>query len=100
MNKIKATIYKTDGSHEPVLLSSRNSLKTLQKLVGGRIDIIHILDFKKSMEGDTSSGNDLVINDEGLDLPINPWSQIFLFYSIWEDEKFRGDIVLIEGRLP
>ena len=94
MEKIKATLYKTDGSKEPLVLSPRTRLKTLQKLVGGLIEVIHIIDHKKAEEGDFTSGKDLVINEEGLllDLPVNPWSRNLGFNSLWEDELFRGDI--------
>lgn len=102
MKKINATLYKTDGSKEPLVLSPKTRLKTLQKLVGGLIEVIHILDLEKAEKGDLASGQDLVINEEGLllNLPSNPWSQLLGFNSIWEDQVFRGDIILIDGRLP
>jgi hypothetical protein len=102
MQKINATLYKTDGSKEPLVLSPKTRLKTLQKLVGGLIEVIHIVKLGTHPHSIGLEGNDLIINEEGnlLDLPINPWSQILGFNSIWEDERFRGDIILIDGRLP
>lgn len=102
MKKINAILYKVDGSREPLELNSKNRLETLQKLVGGNIEIIHIVDFFKSLRDENSSGNDLIINEEGrlFDLPINPWSQFVAHNSIWEATQFRGDIILVDGRLP
>lgn len=102
MKEIKATLYKIDGSNEPLILTSKTSLETLQKLVGGYIEIICIVDLKGSLNPDAILEKDLVINEEGLllDLPINPWSHFVGRNSIWQFEQFRGDIILIEGRLP
>lgn len=88
MKEINATLYKVDGSKEPLTLNTKTSLETLQKLVGGLIEVIHI------------NGKDLIINEEGrlLDLPINPWK--FGLNTMWENEYFRGDVILVEGRLP
>ena len=102
MKTIKATLYKTDGSKEPLLLTSKTRLKTLQRLVGGYIEVIYIVSFLDQLRGKFDGGKDLVINDEGLllDLPVNPWSQLVALNSIYEDHDFRGDIILIDGKLP
>lgn len=102
MKKIKATLYKMDGSCEPLILTPKTRLKTLQKLVGGYIEVIYIVPLLDQLKGNFENGKDLVINEEGrlLDLPVNPWSQFVGLNSIWEDEDFRGDIILIDGRLP
>ena len=102
MKEIKATLYKTDGSKEPLILTPKTRLKTLQKLVGGYIEVIHIVDLIKSLKGDPLAGKDLVINEEGrlLALPVNPWSREVAINSEWQYEEFRGNIILIEGRLP
>lgn len=102
MKEIKATLYKVDGSKEPLILTPKTRLKTLQKLVGGYIEIIHIIDLIKILKDENFIGNDLVINEEGrlLELPVNPWSKEIAKNSIWQHEEFRGDIILIEGRLP
>lgn len=91
-----------DGSKEPLILTPKTRLKTLQKLVGGYIEVIHIVDLLASLKDDQLTGNDLVINEEGrlLNLPVNPWSRHVALNSIWQFEDFRGDIILIEGRLP
>jgi hypothetical protein len=100
MKEIKATLYKVDGSKEPLILTPETRLETLQKLVGGYIEIIHIIDLVASLKG--NARKDLVINEEGrlLELPVNPWSKEVAKNSIWQHEEFRGDIILIEGRLP
>lgn len=87
---MKATLYKVDGSKEPLTLTKKNRLETLQKLVGGYIEVINI------------NGKDLILNEEGLllDLPLNPWSQYLTFKTVWEGQWFSGDIVLIDGVLP
>jgi Domain of unknown function (DUF3846) len=102
MKQIKATLYKIDGSFEPLILESKTSLETLQKLVGGYIEIIHLVDIIESLKSNCISEKDLVINEEGLllDLPINPWSSHVAINTIWQFEEFRGDIILVEGRLP
>ena len=102
MKEIKATLYKIDGTKEPLILNDKSNLETLQKLVGGLIEVIFIVPLLDQLRGNFDNGKDLVINEEGLllDLPINPWSQIVGFNSIWEDTEFRGDIILVEGRLP
>lgn len=102
MKQVNATIYKTDGSKEPLLLDKETSLETLQKIVGGLIEVIHIIDELESSRIGKPVGCDLVINEEGrlLDLPINPWSRLVGLNSIWEAEDFRGDIILVNGRLP
>ena len=102
MKEIKATLYKVDGSKEPLILTPKTRLETLQKLVGGYIEVIHIVDLIASLKGDELAGKDLVINEEGrlLDLPINPWSRHVALNSEWQFEDFRGDIILIDGRLP
>ncbi len=102
MKEIKAILYKVDGSKEPLILTPKTRLETLQKLVGGYIEIIHIVDLIASLKGDKLAGKDLVINEQGrlLDLPINPWSRHIALNSEWQFEDFRGDIILIEGRLP
>ncbi len=96
MKQINATIYKTDGSKEPLLLDKKTSLETLQKIVGGLIEVICI------ENEDDQTAKDLVINEEGrlLDLPCNPWSKLVGLNSIWEHEIFRGDIIFIDGCLP
>lgn len=90
MKETKATLYKVDGSKESLTLNAKTRLETLQKLVDGYIEIIHI------------NGNDVVFNEEGrlLSLPINPSSYEIGKNSIWENEIFRGNIIVIEGRLP
>lgn len=90
MKETKAILYKIDGSKEPLILQAKTRLETLQKLVDGYIEIIHI------------NGNDIVLNEEGrlLKLPINPSSYEIGKNSIWENEIFRGNIIVIEGRLP
>lgn len=102
MKEIHATLYKVDGSKEPLILTPKTRLETLQKLVGGYIEVIHIIDLVASLKGDELAGKDLVINEEGrlLNLPVNPWSKHVSLNSVWQFEDFRGDIILIEGRLP
>jgi hypothetical protein len=102
MKEIHATLYKMDGSKEPLILTPKTRLKKLQKLVGGSIEVIHIINLVDSLKGDELAGKDLVINEEGrlLDLPINPWSKQVALNSVWQFEEFRGNIILIEGRLP
>jgi hypothetical protein len=102
MKEVKATLYKTDGSKELLTITSATRLETLQKLVGGRIEVIMINSILDSMKGIYYRANDLIINEEGklLDLPANPWSRFLTKNTIWENEIFRGDIVLIEGSLP
>jgi len=102
MKEIHATLYKVDGSFEPLVLTPKTRLKTLQKLVGGYIEIIHIINLVDSLKGNELAGKDLVINEEGLilDLPINSWSYHVTKNSVWQNTMFRGDIILIEGRLP
>ncbi len=101
-NTYNATIYKVDGSKEQITIGKDTSLETLQKIVGGLIEVIHIVPFLDQIRGDFSKGKDLILNEEGrlLHLPINPWSQLIGLNSIWEDEEFRGDLVLVDGRLP
>ena len=100
--EINATLYKTDGSSEPLVLTPQTRLDTLQKLVGGLIEVVFIVPYSDEIKGDFSNGKDLVINEEGLilDLPCNPWSSFVGKGSIWRDQVFRGDIILIEGVLP
>lgn len=95
--EIKATVYKTDGIKEFISFSEDESLSSLQKLVGGYIEIIHIV-----TEANRELGNDLVINEEGIlfDLPVNPWSQYITRGTIWATQILRGDIIMIEGCLP
>lgn len=102
MKEFKAILYKVNGSQEPLTLNSKTSLETLQKLVGGYIEVVYIIDLIESLKGNTVAGNDLVINEEGLllDLPINPWSWLVTKNSVWQFTQFRGDIILIEGLLP
>jgi hypothetical protein len=102
MKEIKATLYRTDGSRELLTLTFATRLETLQKLVGGYIEVITINSILDTLKGIYYRANDLIINDEGklLDLPVNPWSQFVTRNTILENEIFRGDIVLIEGRLP
>jgi len=102
MKEIHATLYKVDGSKEPLILTPKTRLATLQKLVGGYIEVIHIINLVDSLKGDELAGKDLVINEEGrlLNLPVNPWSKHVALNSVWQFEEFRGDIILIEGRLP
>ncbi len=102
MNEIKATLYKTDGTSEAVSLKPRNRLKTLQKLVGGYIEIIYLFPYSSQLGGLVDGEKDLVINEEGalLNLPVNPWSSKIGYNTIWKNQLFRGDVVLIEGRLP
>jgi hypothetical protein len=102
MKKINARLYKTDGSTEPLVLTPKTRLKTLQKLVGGYIQVIqinHVYDDAKKVY---DHAKDLVLNEEGklLNLPINPWSAFVTIGSKWCFEEFRGDIILIEGKLP
>lgn len=33
-------------------------------------------------------------------MTVNPWSKHVALNSVWQFEDFRGDIVLIGGRLP
>lgn len=86
----KATLYKIDGSKEPLILEEKTRLNTLQKLVDGYIEIIHI------------NGNDVILNEEGrlINLPINPSSYEIGANSPWKDEIFYGNIIVVEGRLP
>ena len=102
MREIKATIYKVDGTKEPLILNDKSNLDTLQKIVGGLIEVIYIVPLLDQLRGNFENGKDLIINEEGklLDLPVNPWSQLVGLNSIWEAEEFRGDMVLVEGRLP
>lgn len=102
MKTLSATLYKADGSLESFVLNTKTSLETLQKMVGGYIEVIHIVDAIESLKQGKAIGKDLIINEEGrlLDLPPNPWSPRVGRNSIWKDEIFFGDIVLIEGRLP
>jgi len=106
MNEVKGILYKTDGTTEAVILTPETRLETLQKLVGGYIEVIKIRSYPKGLQsymvGDDVEENDLVINEEGklLDLPINPFSSLVAANSIWEYEEFRGDVLLIEGHLP
>lgn len=99
---IKGTWYKTDGTKEVVQIDKKTSLHQLQKMVGGLIEVIFLVKLSDQLKGDFTKGNDLILNEEGrlLDLPINPWSQLAALNTIWEAEEFRGDIVLIDGRLP
>lgn len=99
---LKATIYRADGTKEDIEIPHKDRLEFLQNIVGGLIEIIHIVDYLKSLRGDFSGGKDLVINEEGrlIDLPPNPWSQLVALNSIWEAETFFGDILLVEGKLP
>lgn len=95
MAKLKiqnATLYRMDGTQEKILLNSdatTSSLEYLQKLVGGYIEVVHL------------NGNDLVINEEGLllDLEPNPWSYYVTKGTDWKNQYFFGDMILIEGRL-
>ena len=86
----KASLYKVDGTREDLTLPSENRLKFLQNIVEGLIEIINI------------GGNDFVVNEEGLihDLPINPWSSILTYQTIWENHPFRGNIIVVHGELP
>lgn len=97
-----ATVYKVDGSKERITIEESTSLDTLQKIVGGLIEVIYIVPLIDELKGDFSKGKDLIINEEGLllDLPVNPWSQLVGLNSRWENEIFRGDIVLVDGKLP
>jgi hypothetical protein len=101
MKTIKATLYKTDGSQEPLEIDPKKSLETLQALVGGLIQIIPIIPLKEQRMGILTNAKDLVINEEGrlLELPPNPFSFLVSRGSIWEIDTFMGDIVLIDGRL-
>jgi hypothetical protein len=102
MKEINATLYKVDGSKEPLTLTSKTRLETLQNLVGGYIEVIHIIDELESIKQGKIIGNDLVINEEGilLELPYNSWSRTVAKNSIWENNPFFGDIILIDGKLP
>lgn len=102
MKEIKATLYKIDGTKEPLILTKKTSLKTLQKLVGGLIEIIYIIPFVDEIKENFDKGKDLVINESGklLDLPINPWSFLITFHTRWHGEVFRGNIILVDGQLP
>lgn len=102
MKQLNATLYKADGSKESFVLDTKTSLETLQKLVGGYIEVIHIVDAIESLKQGEPVGKDLVINEEGrlLNLPFNPWSYSIGKNSIWQDEIFFGDVILIDGRLP
>lgn len=99
---IKATVYRTDGTKEEIQIPKKGSLDMLQKIVGGLIEIIYIVPLLDSLRSDFSKGKDLIINEEGklLDLEPNPFSQLVGLNSIWEAETFYGDIILVEGRLP
>lgn len=101
MKTIKATLYKTDGSQEPLEIEPKKSLKILQDLVGGLVQVITIIPLHDQKNSVYVNAKDLIINEEGLllDLPINPFSFFVAKGSIWESEKFRGDIVLIHGVL-
>lgn len=102
MKETKAILYKIDGSVEPLILYSTTPLKELQKMVGGYIEVIHVVDLLESFKQGKPIGKDLVINEEGklLNLPFNPWSYFVGKNSIWKDEIFFGNIILIDGRLP
>lgn len=98
MKKIKATHYKTDGTFKKILLKNgEGNLEKLQGLVGGNIEVVCIIP-----DGDPKKAKDLVINEEGrlLDLPSNPFSSLVGKGSIWRDEIFVGNMVLIDGFLP
>jgi hypothetical protein len=86
---LNAILLKTDGSKEPFILEKKDSLETLQRLVGGLIQIVHI------------NGKDVIVNEEGhlLRLPLNPWSPTITAKSVWQGELFAGDLVLIDGKL-
>ena len=103
MNEVKGILYKTDGTMEAVILKPRTRLKTLQKLVGGYIEVVQLREYRKEVDSLLQViENDLVINEEGvfLNLPVNPFSSLVGKNTIWENQQFRGDILLIEGRLP
>lgn len=87
--KQTGTLYKTDGTKSEISWNSKNCLDVLQKAVGGYIQVVNI------------NGNDLVINEEGFlhDLAINTFSRKVGKESIWQDEDFFGDIVLVNGVL-
>lgn len=95
---MNATHYKTNGTKETVRLNKKTRLDQLQKLVGGFVEVIYLI---KSGEEYLNNGKDLVLNEEGLlfDLPVNPWSAKIAQGTIWEHEEFRGDLVLINGKL-
>ncbi len=102
MTIINATVYKIDGTCQRIELKPRNRLKTLQGLVGGYIQVIELIPLKNEIKRDFSIVNDLVIDEEGglKDLPVNPWSEKVCFGTKWQRTPFRGDIILIEGKLP
>lgn len=98
----KATVYRVDGTKEEIEIDKKKSLETLQRIVDGLIEVVYIVPLLDQLRGNFENGKDLVINEEGLllDLPVNPWSQEVGLNSIWEAQEFRGDIVLVDGRLP
>jgi hypothetical protein len=102
MKETHATLYKVDGSKEPLILTPDTRLETLQKLVGGYIEVIYLINYEDELKANFKNGKDLVLNEEGrlLDLPVNPWSRLIAQNTMWENELFRGDIILVDGRLP
>lgn len=93
---LEAIVFKTDGTSYPIELNEKNSLETLQKLVGGLIEVVHLVKHGEQ------KGHDLIINEEGLllELPINPFSPLITINTIWNRQTFFGDVVLILGQLP
>ena len=94
MKEYNATVYKVDGTFYEMKIPRNNSLKTLQNLVDGLIEVVQLADRKETR-------GDLVINEEGilLDLPVNPFSEKVTRGTIWRETIFYGDIVWIEGGL-
>ena len=99
---LTATLYKVEGTQEKIILEPKTRLATLQKLVGGYIEVICLVPFKEQKEENYTNAKDLVINEEGLllNLPTNPFSRLVSKGTIWGREDFRGNIVLVDGCLP
>ena len=101
MKKVNGRIYRTDGTREFFECDKEESLEKLQAIVGGLIQVVYLLDNLDEQKEEFGKGNDLIVNEEGLllDLPKNPWSRFLTLDTRWENEIFRGDIVLIHGML-
>lgn len=101
MKKVSGMIYKTNGTKEFFECDEDKSLEKLQSIVGGLIEVIYLLDYLDEQKENWGNGNDLIVNEEGLllDLPKNLWSAFLTANTRWENEVFRGDIVLINGML-
>jgi len=79
-----ATIIKADGSEENLVLEKTTSLKTLQKAVGGYIELLH-----------TKDGRYMLCNEDGKSMNLSPNEKAT---ELWagQNEIILGDVVVCD----